>query len=214
MSTFETVTARFGDVPYMQEAAAATLRDVLLEAGATDLLEIGFYQGKSSAYMAAILEDRGGAGSLLTVDRTGARDHDPNIDTILDDLELSHRVTPLVAKRSYTWELQRLIADPDGPRFDFCYFDGGHTWDLTGFGVVLVDMLLRPGGLLLLDDMDWAIANSPYYTARPSITQKYDDDEVEAFPVRLVWDTVLPHLGYEQFREYPEHHWGLCRKPA
>ncbi|MEZ4597942.1 MAG: hypothetical protein R3C32_14675 [Chloroflexota bacterium] len=45
-----------------------------------DLLEIGFYQGKSSAYIGAILEDRGGPGHLLTIDR-GDRARNPPAST-------------------------------------------------------------------------------------------------------------------------------------
>ncbi len=122
-------------------------------------------------------------------------------------------MTVYYCKRSYTWELQRLISAKDRPQFDFCYFDGGHTWDLTGFGVLLVDMLLRPGGVILLDDMDWSIARSPHYKRNEHLTKRYDQDEVDSKPVRLVWDTILKHLGYEHIREYPEQKWGLARKP-
>ena len=41
----------------------------------------------------------------------------------------------------------------------------------------------------------------------------YDEDEVEAQPVRLVWDTILKHLGYEHIKEYKDERWGLARKP-
>jgi len=213
MSKFELVDELFGDVPYMRLEQAKILKDIIISEGSKDILEIGFYQGKSTTYIAGILEDLG-EGSVTTFDLERARKHDPGIETLLEKTGLSHRVTPFFCKRSYTWELQRLINAPERPQFDLCYFDGGHTWDLTGFGVLLVDMLLRPGGLLLLDDMDWSIARSPHYRSNPNLIGRYDADEAAASPVRLVWDTILPHFGYEHVREYKDQRWGLARKPG
>ncbi|ARE41233.1 hypothetical protein RGUI_3092 [Rhodovulum sp. P5] len=213
MSKFDLVAELFQDIPYMRQFEAEILRDLILQEGARKIIEVGFYQGKSSAYIGAILEDQGEEGSLLTLDMASARRHRPNIEDLLEKAGLAQRVTPIFCKRSYTWELQRLISAPERPLFDFCYFDGGHTWDSTGFGVLLIDMLLRPGGLLLLDDMDWTMSRSKHYQSKPELLRKFDADEVESKPVRLVWDTVLTHLGYEQVREYPDAHWGLARKP-
>ncbi len=211
MSKADLIDAKFGDVPYMDRQRAEILRDIITENNVHDVIEIGFYQGKSSAYIGSILEDQN-AGHLSTIDLATARKHSPNIEDILDQSGLSHRVTPFFAKRSYTWELQRLINANPRPQFDLCYFDGGHTWDSTGFGVLLIDMLLRPGGLLLLDDMDWAIGTSRYYENNPKLANRYDPDEAASQSVRLVWDSILPHLGYEHVREYPEYQYGLARK--
>ncbi|MDC0739511.1 class I SAM-dependent methyltransferase [Cognatishimia sp. SS12] len=211
MTTIETVDTLLADLPYMNRARAELLRDIFAENDVKDVLEIGFYHGKSSAFIAAILEEQD-AGHLTTVDLATARNNTPNIEEVLNKTDLSHRVTPLFAHRSYTWDLQRLISARPRPQFDFCYFDGGHTWDSTGFGVLLVDMLLRPGGLLLLDDMDWSISTSAYYERTPHLTKKYDADEQAALPVRRVWDLILPHLGYERIREYPAYQYGLARK--
>jgi len=213
MSKFDLVDELFNDIPYMRRFEAEILRGIFAEERPQKVIEVGFFQGKSSAFIGAMLEDAGGDGHLVTLDMATARRREPNIEALLQKAGLGHRVTPLYCKRSYTWELQRLISMPDRPQFDFCYFDGGHTWDLTGFGVLLIDMLLRPGGLILLDDMDWTMRRSKHYQSRPEQLAKFDDDEVDAMPVRLVWDTILRHLGYEQVREYPDAHWGLARKP-
>ena len=213
MSKFELVDSMFCDVRHMQTEQAKILRDMIISEGARDILEIGFYQGKSSAYIAAILEDIG-EGSLATFDLESAKEHSPNIETILEKTGLSHRVTPFFCKRSHTWELQRLINAPERPQFDFCYFHAGHTWDVSGFGVLLVDMLLRPGGAILMDDMEWSISRSPFYQKNPKMSKRYDHDEVVSKPVRMVWNTILTHLGYEYIREYKDQQWGLARKPG
>ncbi len=217
MSVFDLITRDYRHIPYMDGRRAAVLREIITTSGARDILEIGFYQGKSSLYIGAILEDLGGPdspGRLVTIDKATARKHEPNILDLLEQTGLGHRVEPRFAHRSYTWEMQRMIAEQPRPQFDLCYFDGGHQWDGTGFGVLLVDMLLKPGGILVLDDMNWSLERSAYHRARPGSVAGFSPDERAAQTVRLVWRTILPHLGYEHVREYPALDWGVARKPG
>lgn len=209
---FDEITARFGAVKYMNETQARVLRELIAEEDAADILEIGFYQGKSSAYVAAILEDRG-RGRLVTIDRRDPNAGRINIAGLLRDSGLAHRVEVIRAHRSFTWELQKLIAQGGGPRFDLCYFDGGHTWDDTGFGFLLVHLLLRPGGLIVFDDMDWTIDRSPSYAKHPERAAGFSAEERGAQTVRLVWDLLAPAFGYTGLREIPKIGWGLARKP-
>lgn len=214
MTRFDEVTSRFGDVRFMREDRAAFLRDFIVDHDLRDLLEIGFYQGKSSSYIGAILEDRGGPGHLLTIDRVGSRATRPAIEELLGALGLSHRVTPVRAQRSYTWELARMIRDGKRDLFDFCYFDGGHTWDATGFGFVLVDMLLRPGGWIIFDDLEWTIDKMLARREGQGATyDKYSADERQAKNVRIVFETLVPHLGYQERSEEARFQWGIARKP-
>jgi hypothetical protein len=100
-----------------------------------------------------------------------------------------------------------------GPQFDLCYLDGGHTWDVTGFGFLLVDMLLRPGGIIVLDDLDWTISKSVKHNPQSAKNyERYSQDEKDAKGVRLVWDTIVPHLGYDR-EEVKALQWGVARKP-
>ena len=61
MQTFKSVTNTFRDLPFMKRKHAVALKEMIagLDAGADAFLEVGFAHGKSSAYIAAILEDRG-----------------------------------------------------------------------------------------------------------------------------------------------------------
>jgi predicted O-methyltransferase YrrM len=197
----------------MNAARASVLRDLIIQYDAKDIIEIGFYQGKSSLYIAAVLEDLG-RGSLVTIDRQTALDHSPNIHDLLAETGLAHRVEPLLAYRSFTWELQKLIGQAPRPQFDLCYFDGGHTWDETGFGFLLIDLLLRPGGVIVFDDMNWTIAGSAAYKAKPAMLARYSDDEAEARNVERVWDLLVPERGYERVTRFPKLQWGVARKPG
>lgn len=198
----------------MNEARASLMRKLLADAGnPVNLLEIGFWKGKSSAYFAAMLEDRG-EGHLTTIDRGLAARKTPNIHTVLDALGLSHRVTPIFAHRSHTWELARLIRQSPRPQFDFCYFDGGHTWDTTGYGLLLVDMLLKPGATLVVDDLDWTINGS--LERHPKAEKEYagyDEEERQATAVQMAFDLILPRLGYTHMRVEKRFSWGIARKP-
>jgi hypothetical protein len=134
---------------------------------------------------------------------------------VLDKVGLSHRVKPIFAHRSFTWELAKLLKQRSRPQFDCCYFDGGHTWDVTGFGFVLVDMLIRPGGWIIFDDLDWTIERSISRTPSFANSYKtYSADEKLVPGVRLVWDLLLPHFGYVNRSEEEHFHWGIAQKPA
>ncbi|MCD9198029.1 class I SAM-dependent methyltransferase [Aeromicrobium wangtongii] len=212
MSAFDRVTETWGDLKYMNLARAKYLRELIVTNDMQDLLELGFYKGKSSAYMAAVLEDLG-RGHLTTMDRGSARGHEPEINEVLTTVGLEHRVTPIFAHRSFTWELGRMVEQNPRPQFDFCYLDGGHTWDVTGFGFLLVDMMLKPGGIILLDDLDWSIAGSPQAKTPggQATYQAYSDDEKAAKGVRMTFEHIADHLGYD-VEEVPKFQWGIARK--
>ena len=100
------------------------------------------------------------------------------------------------------------------PQFDLCYFDGGHTWDVTGFGFVLVDMLLRPGGWIVFDDLPWTIeAAMQGRTEMPVHWRDADSEERSTPAVKLVFDLLVPHLGYTDRHIVNEGQWGIARKP-
>lgn len=210
---FEKVRSTFDELEYMRHPQAKIMRKLIIRHDARDILEIGFYHGKSSAYFAAILEDLG-RGHLVTFDMKNARTREPNIEQVLSTLGLSHRVTPIFAERSYTWELARMIRSSPRPQFDLCYFDGGHTWDATGFGFALVDLLLRPGGWIVFDDLGWTIEAALKDRPKPPKTWLACSPDERATPaVDLVFDLLVPHLGYVDRRIINNGRWGLARKP-
>ena len=210
--SIDRVTKRWKDLNYMQAHQAGFLRDFLIEKDLTDLLELGFCHGKSTAYMAAVLEEMG-RGHITTMDLESARRHEPNIEEVLESLDLSHRVTPVHAHRSFTWELCKLFEQDPRPAFDFCYIDGAHTWDGTGFSFLLVDLLLKPGGWVIFDDLDWSIDRSPAARKNPEWYRAYSDEEKQARQVRKVWELLVPERGYVNYHERPEFHWGIAQKP-
>lgn len=208
---FQKVTEKFRTLNYMKEDHASYIRGLILKNKLESLLELGFYHGKSSAYLAAILEDRGGPGHLVTIDNKNALKMEPSICGVLESLNLAHRVTPIFAERSYTWELSKFMSEKKYT-FDFCYLDGGHTWDVTGFGFVLVDLLLKPGGYIIFDDLDWTIHN--HLNNHPDNNKNwtnYSEDEKNSKGVRMVFENIVKKYNYD-IEEVEKFKWGVARK--
>ncbi|RAI00081.1 hypothetical protein DLJ53_20405 [Acuticoccus sediminis] len=98
---------------------------------------------------------------------------------------------------SYCWALAKVVQDmrrakEDGI-YDFIYLDGCHMFHHDAPATLLCKELVKPGGILLMDDYDWSIAVSP--TMRPSvmpdITKHYTDDQIETAHVALICDLFL-----------------------
>jgi predicted O-methyltransferase YrrM len=197
-------------LPYMKFSQAQRLQDLIVNNGIRDCLELGFYHGVSSAYIAEILKDQGG-GHLTTIDLLTARDRQPNIDQILSHLGLKEYVTVFYEPRSYTWRLMKFLEAQSDPIYDFCYIDGGHSWDVSGFGFFLVEKLLRPGGWLLFDDLDWTYERMIGPEGKPAFMRRMPEEEISTRQVRKVWELLVKqHSSFHNTRE--EGPWGFAQK--
>jgi predicted O-methyltransferase YrrM len=188
------------DLPYMKLERAEVLAKIIRERGHKRLLELGFYHGVSSCYFAAALPDHP-AARLVTIDREIAREKTPNVEQLLTELGLRHKVDVHFEPQSFTWRMMKMLEEGQAGTFDFCYLDGGHTWDTSGFAFCLVDRLLAPGGTLVLDDLNWTIAGSRALQDRQS-TASIPQDVREAPQVRKVYELlVMTHPEYADFFE-------------
>lgn len=214
---FDRIDSQLDGLPFISSRRARSLYEFVVENDCRDILELGFAHGKSSCYLGAAVRELG-SGSVLTMDLEGARDRSPNIEALLERTGLGAWVRPVFAGRSFTWELMKVIeaSTVDGrcrPRFDFCYLDAGHTWDVTGFGFFLVEKLLRPGGWLLFDDLRWTMAGSP----NPSVLQRaarVSEEEANTAQVGKVFSLLVEqHPGFGNCR-IDEGNWGWAQKRA
>ena len=186
------------DTPDMSLKQAMTVTDFIHENGCKDLLELGFGHGVSACYMAAALEEAG-SGSLVTIDLELARDRVPNIEQLLEKCGYLDKVEFYYEPISYTWRMMKFLEEGERT-FDFCYIDGAHNWFVDGFAFLLVDRLLRPGGWIVFDDLNWS------YAATRSLC---DTDWVRAMPqdvrettqIRKVYDLLVrTHPCYDDFQ--------------
>jgi predicted O-methyltransferase YrrM len=162
---FSTALELLRGVPFLEPERAKLLYDFVRQEQPQNVLELGFAHGTSTCYIAAAL-DENRSGSITSVDNHSARDRSPSIDELLARTKLSNYVECVYANRSYTWELMKTIERQtrDGqcqPLYDFCFIDGAHSWEVDGLAFLLVEKLLKPGGWVLFDDVDWTYGGSP-----------------------------------------------------
>lgn len=174
-------------------------------------LELGFAHGVSTCYLAGALDEFGGE-KVTSIDVGAALNRSPNIRELLDRCDLAPRVDVVVADTSYTWTLMEMLRSGDPRRFDFVYIDGAHNWDVDGFAFFLVDRLVRPGGWILFDDLDWSYRTSPSM-ADIDWVRKLPEIQQTTPQVRLIFEVLVrTHPGYDEFRD--EDGWGWARKLA
>lgn len=94
---------------------------------------------------------------------------------------------------SYAYSIKRLLRLPPGQRpvFDYVYIDAAHEWLHDGFAFLLLDKLLRPGGVVEFDDYRWTIAGSP--TAGPRVRRAgtHTDEQMNEAQVKEVIDLLV-----------------------
>jgi predicted O-methyltransferase YrrM len=203
-----------GEVPFSDATFGEVLHRFVRAAGVRSALELGTGHGGSTCWLAAGLAS-GGGGRVTTIDRA-ARSQPAEL---LARTGLAAHVDIVHARRSYTWELMRLVAertagDACRPAFDFCFIDGEHTWDADGLAFFLVEKLLRPGGWVVFDDLDWTFATSPSLGSS-ELVRSLPDDERTTPQVGLVFSLLVrQHPAFGAFRVRDGRGWARKAGPG
>ncbi len=140
-------------------------------------------------------------------------------EAVLARAGVADRVDVVREFSSYTWWLKEQVrarSDAHGnvePRFDFVYLDGAKNWTVDGLAVVLVEKLLRPGGWLLMDDLDWTYADDPGREATDGVVHRELSEPERTEPhVRAIFDLIVAqHPSFTELKVQDEW-WGWARK--
>ena len=94
---------------------------------------------------------------------------------------------------SYNWNLSNLLLkmrmqDRNG-MFDVVYLDGAHTFLHDGLAVCMLKEMIKPNGILILDDLFWTYKISP--TISDLGKEKFPEDQFKAEQVLRVQDVFL-----------------------
>ena len=188
----EDITRRVDRAPFMSPHQRAIVYQHVIDTRPEVILELGTGHGVSAAYMAAALDEIGGEGRIVTLDKVG---HGFDPAPMLGELGLLDRIELVLRDdSSYTWYLKEVIesrSDSNGncePLYDFCFIDGAKTWTIDGLAFFLVEKLLRPDGWLLLDDLEWSFDSSPSGVAEPFPLSAAERREPK---VRAVFDLLI-----------------------
>jgi predicted O-methyltransferase YrrM len=195
----EEVKRLVGDTPFMSLSQADVLTSFMEEHAVENVLELGFAHGVSTCYIAAAL-GRIGNGHVVAIDLEKAQEGTPNVHELLTRTGQSERVTVYFEPTSYNWRLMKLLEQEPRPMFDLCYLDGAHSWFVDGLAFYLVHLLLRPGGWIVFDDLEWTYANSPALRDAEFV-RMMPEDERNTPQVRKVYELLVKsHPEYHNFR--------------
>ena len=190
---------KIADIPHMTLDDGVMFTDHIIKHNIKNVLELGFYQGVSTCYIANALLQTG--GSITTIDKKNSLLHKPNIYDLLEKCKLRN-VEIYTEYQSYTWRLMHMIENKNNYRFDLAFIDAGHIWDDTGFAFFLVDQLLSPGGWIIFDDYTWSIDNSSSSKIKRtrqflSFPKEYVDEFCSTQQVKKVIELLVrPHPEY------------------
>jgi predicted O-methyltransferase YrrM len=217
VTTFDEVAAILDGIPDAQPPPAGRrLYDFVRMERPARLLELGFGHGTSTCYFAAALAANG-EGTITTIDVGEALERTPSLDDLLDRTGLRSYVRPIVAERSYSWELMKLVEGASNrgrcvPQFDFCFVDGAHHWDTDALAFFLVEKLLTPGAWLLFDDLYWTFAASRTLRDTPAVRAMPDEERTAPHVAKVFELLVRQHERFDTCRT--EGWWGWAHKRA
>lgn len=198
-----------GDIPYMNLRQARTMGELIRDNTVRNILELGFYHGVSTCYLANAVSSVEG-GSVTSLDMAAALELTPNIEELLHKVGLRDRVQVYADQQSYVWRLMKMLEEDPTPRFDLVYIDGAHQWQADGFAFFLADRLLRPGGWVIFDDLDWKLADQPQLV-NAAWAQGISSEERNTAQIRKVYELLVKtHPDYGEFRT--EMGWAYARK--
>ena len=198
------IRATLGDLRYMSLVQGEYITNLIKKYKSRDILELGTYHGVSTCYLASAAKTNN--GKVTTVDVPSSLDLKPNINELIIKLSLDN-IEVISQKEGAAWFLKELIKN--NKKFDFIYLDAGHTWNCTGLLFFLSDKVLKPGGLMLFDDLDWTLNKAHPMT--PDWAKKWTNDEKNSAQIGEVWDVLVKQSrNFYQFTRWGS--WGICRK--
>jgi len=196
-------------IPHTRENRGRQLYDFVLTERATNCLELGVAHGVGSVWIAAALDELGGDRRLVAVDNESALEREPRADQLLEQAGLRHLVELHYHPHSYNWHLLRRLPEYQ-ETFDLVFLDGAHDYEIDGCALYFIRRILREGGWLLLDDLDWSYDSSPALRGTAMVQAMPHDIRTEPH-LRLLWEgMVLTDPCFERFIE--DGDWGWARK--
>ena len=216
---FEIVNKEVSGIPFMTSVQGKVLYQFIRKVKPQQCLELGCYHGVSSCYIAAAL-DKNNQGCLTTIDLERAKTLSPNIETLLGNLGLREYVQPIYSASGYNWELMKIIEaqTKDGlcvPKYDFCFIDGSHLWNIDGLAFFLIEKLLNPGGWILLDDVHWTIEKDYKHSENDYINSLSKEQKTTPQVKKILELLVRQHPNILHTAERSDQYgwvWGWAKK--
>ena len=93
---------------------------------------------------------------------------------------------------SYNWKLSSLCLENE-ISFDLAYLDGAHTFFHDGLATCLLKKLIKPGGILIFDDVFWSFSKSPTMNPekRPQTLQELNYEQIKTPQILRVIEVLM-----------------------
>ncbi len=202
-----------GTLFLLPQAAMHSIYHFIVDNKLHNCIELGTGFGATSCVMGAAVDALNG-GRVITVDKYL---HQPiNVKVLMQQVGLSENcIDVVVDELGYNWYLPELIRQQthEGlcqPLFDFCLLDGAHEWEPDALAFFMVARLLKPGGWIAIDDINY------YFRIMPSWREThghYTDRELDTFQMKMVYElAVQQHPDFENFHLTHEGRIGWAQK--
>jgi len=165
------------------------------------LHRVGYRHGTTTCVIAAAVQELGG-GRVITIDKMV---HETNVNILMKHVGLPENSIEFIEEKlGYNWYLADLIQKQTNssgfcvPIFDFCLIDGAHEWTHDALAFMLISKLLKPGGWVALDDINWNLRMFPNLQESPFA--HYSDRELDTFQMKMVYDLLVrQHPDFDSF---------------
>ena len=143
------------NVPYTQPVACEFLFDLVATFDRPEVLEVCCAYGKATAYLAAAVHL--GRGHLHAVDNVCRQWNGRSAEELVTVIGAQDSCD-IVYGKDARWFLLELFTARPGEWVDLAFLDASHSVEVDAFLALALWTHLSPGGLLLLDDLDWTAA--------------------------------------------------------
>ena len=212
LRAFPVPTGWPGALFQLPEGAMKEVFEAVVAGRFSSCIELGTGFGATTCVLAAALEANG-SGRVVTVDMFR---HEPvNVDVVSSHVGLRERIDIVVDPLGYNWYLaDRIRRESESgtckPVFDFCLLDGAHEFEPDALAFTLVAKLLKPGGALVVDDVNFHLRQIPNW--RDSFGNR-SDRELDTEQIRMVWELLVrQHPDFEDFRLRQDGRLGWARR--
>ncbi|GEM_PF-2966227 len=140
------------DVPYTPQLVGHLLHRICSHYQNPEILELACGYGKITPYLASAAESRN--GSVRAIDHKYELWEGKSAEDRVEEAELSD-VCDFTFGVDARWYILELLLQQPGEWIDVVYLDLSHTIEIDAFVALAVWNHLRPGGVLVFDDLDW-----------------------------------------------------------
>jgi hypothetical protein len=173
--------------------------------GPIRIAEIGVDKGASTREVAKLLRE----GDVFDLYDRESCDLFSNLDSVLANCrgEVTIHANSTRLMDSYAWHLakqltQMLREEKDTAIWDLVYLDGAHTFPVDAPATCCLKEMIKVGGHLVFDDMDWSYSVSPTLSKNAEALKRFTDEQNSEPHVSLVVDAfVRSDARYEEISE-------------